>query len=131
MDLIPHETYPTEVQNKLTLKMQKMVGMLNWLAISTQPNLATIVNILAKYMGKHSKGHIKAAKRVTRYVKGTKNLGIVFHSDNRMNGIEVYIKFPLKDDVVTMSDTNWGPQDTIIPRGQTDVGLELFKTRSI
>eukprot|EP00957_Ditylum_brightwellii_P132180 10078819-Ditylum_brightwellii.AAC.1 len=68
-----------------------MVGMLSWLAISTQPDLATIVNILAKHMGKPLKCHIEAAKRVARYVKGTKNLGIVFHRDKSMNGIEVYI----------------------------------------
>eukprot|EP00957_Ditylum_brightwellii_P025824 1953840-Ditylum_brightwellii.AAC.1 len=108
-----------------------MVGMLNWLAISTQLDLATIVNILAKYMGKPSQGHIKAAKRVAQYVKGTTNLGITFHSDNKMNGVEAYIKFPLKDDGVAMSNANWGPQDARIPRSKTDVALKLFKTRSI
>eukprot|EP00957_Ditylum_brightwellii_P173942 13242631-Ditylum_brightwellii.AAC.1 len=48
-----------------------------------------------------------------------------------MNGVEVYIKFPIKDDVVAMSNTNWGPQDTSIPRSKKDVALELFKTKSI
>eukprot|EP00957_Ditylum_brightwellii_P162055 12338040-Ditylum_brightwellii.AAC.1 len=71
-----------------------MVGALNWLAISTQPDLANIVNILAKYMACPSWGHIEAAKHVTRYVKGTKNHGIAFHSNPSETNIKAYIKFP-------------------------------------
>eukprot|EP00957_Ditylum_brightwellii_P195379 14886104-Ditylum_brightwellii.AAC.1 len=47
VDSIPKETYPSHVQAKLTLNMQKMVGCINWLAISMRTDLALIVNILA------------------------------------------------------------------------------------
>eukprot|EP00957_Ditylum_brightwellii_P120553 9196995-Ditylum_brightwellii.AAC.1 len=71
-----------------------MVGALNWLAISTRPNLATIINILAKYMACPSQGHIEAAKRVAHYVKGTRNHGIAFHSNPSETNIKAFIKFP-------------------------------------
>eukprot|EP00957_Ditylum_brightwellii_P082093 6242552-Ditylum_brightwellii.AAC.1 len=71
-----------------------MVGALNWLAISTRPDLATIVNILAKYMACPSQGHLEAAKRVAHYLKGTRNHGIAFHSNPSETNIKAYIKFP-------------------------------------
>ena len=69
VDSIPLEDYDNATQAKLAHTLQSLVGSLNWLAISTRPDIAAITNILARYCKKVSKGHITAAKRVLRYLK--------------------------------------------------------------
>eukprot|EP00957_Ditylum_brightwellii_P094433 7190833-Ditylum_brightwellii.AAC.1 len=108
-----------------------MVGCINWLTILPRPDLATIVNILAKYMASPSIGHIEAAKRVARYIKGTKEHGIAFHSNPNRTDLAAYVKFPIKKDILAMSNANWGPQDASVPKKIPPVTLDLFKTRSI
>eukprot|EP00957_Ditylum_brightwellii_P143796 10957064-Ditylum_brightwellii.AAC.1 len=88
-----------------------MVGHFNWLAISTEPNLAKVVNMLAKCMAKLSKGCIEAAKRVAIYVKGTRDFGITFHRNKTRGDFDAFLKFLLPDGITAISDANWGPQD--------------------
>lgn len=108
------------------------VRSLNWLAISTRPDIATAVNLLAKHMGNHSSGHLVAAKRVLRYLKGTPDLGIAFHS-RRNQQMEAFLKFPLTPHHITsFADANWGPQDASVPKKKPpSVSLDLFKSRSL
>eukprot|EP00957_Ditylum_brightwellii_P052235 3961377-Ditylum_brightwellii.AAC.1 len=82
-------------------------------------------------MASPSTGHIKAAKRVARYIKGTKEHGISFHSIPNNTDLAAYVKFPIENDILAMSDVNWGPQDASAPKNNPLVTLELFKTRSI
>ena len=77
--------------------MQYFVGSLNWLAISTRPDIATPVSLLAKYTHNPSQGHLDAAIRVVKYIKGTKNLGISFTSQNN-NSISSFINFSILKD---------------------------------
>eukprot|EP00957_Ditylum_brightwellii_P033327 2525210-Ditylum_brightwellii.AAC.1 len=111
--------------------MQKLVGCMNWLAISTRSDLATIINILAKYMASPSTGHIEAAKRVARNIKGTKEHEIAFHSNPNQTDLAAYAKFPIEKDILAMSDANWGHQDASVPEDTPPVTLHLFKARSI
>ena len=71
-DSIPSEEYDTEQQYKLTKFIQFLIGSLNWLATSIQPDITTTLNMLAKYMSKPSKGHVHAMKRIIRYLKEPK-----------------------------------------------------------
>jgi hypothetical protein len=64
VDAIPNIDYDELTQNRLTHKMQTIVGCLNWLSISTRPDIATITSILAKYCRNPSQGHIDSALRV-------------------------------------------------------------------
>ena len=61
---IKTKEYTSTEQQKLTHEMQVLCGCLNWLSISTRPDIATITNLLAKHTAKPSKDHITAAKRV-------------------------------------------------------------------
>lgn len=129
VDKIPCTTESETTQKRITHKMQKALGSLQWLATSTRPDIATITNILSQYTHKASKGHLDAVKRVIRYLKGTKNLGIAFHS-NKNNSIESFVKFPVDPNATTpFTDANWGPQDQ--SNTSTHSELELFKSRSI
>eukprot|EP00957_Ditylum_brightwellii_P155435 11831352-Ditylum_brightwellii.AAC.1 len=95
------------------------------------PDLATVVNMIAKHMTDPSKSHIDAAKRAAQYIKGTKYHGIVFHSNKKQKDIEAYIKVPIVEDTTAMCDANWCPQNASVPKKNTNITLELFKTRLI
>jgi hypothetical protein len=112
--------------------MQKFIGCLNWLSISTRPDIATITNMIAKYTIIPTKGHIDAIKRVIKYLKGTKSKGILFTTTSSAK-ISAYVKFPVPNNkVVSMCDANWGPQDQSVPKtSRQSQQLPLFHTRSV
>lgn len=66
---------------------QSLVNSLIYLT-NTRPNIVHRVNIIFKFMSEPSKPHFIAAKRILRYVKGTKSFGILykFESDNNLIG---------------------------------------------
>ena len=132
VDSIKQEDYDPTTQAKMTHLMQTLVGSLNWLAISTRPDIAPITNMLAKYMSNPSKGHIEQAKRVVKYLKGTKQKGILFTSKDR-DKLTSYVKFPIDpNQVVALCDANWGPQDQSKPdASKPPVELDIFKSRSM
>ena len=110
--------------------MQFLIGSLNLLAISTHPYIATIINLLAKYMTTPSKGHIEAEKCVLCYLKGTQYNGIAFHCKTN-NTLETFVKFPINK-IVGLTDANWGSQDQRVSKPTAPpVVLELSKSRSL
>ena len=110
VDKIDHEPYNEITQKLYTKRMQSIIiGSLTWLSMSTRPDIATITNILVKYVTKPSLGHIETAKQVLRYLKGTNRKGLVF-SSHSSNHLAAYIKFPLaKQPVIALADANWAP----------------------
>jgi hypothetical protein len=131
VDKIP--TSPRDTANVSYVSyMQKFIGCLNWLSISTRPDIATITNMLAKYTIVPTKGHIDAVKRVIRYLKGTKSKGILFTTASTTK-ISAYVKFPVPtNQVISMCDANWGPQDQSVPKTNKQAKqLPLFQSRSV
>lgn len=68
---------------KPTVKDEKfpfrsLVGSLMYLAIATRPDIAHAVSVLSQFNQEHDEQHWKAAKRVLRYLNGTKEDGLVF-----------------------------------------------------
>ena len=55
-----------------------IIGSLNYLACQTRYNIAYTVSILSRFLTNPSPAHIKAAKRVLQYLKGTKYLSIAY-----------------------------------------------------
>eukprot|EP00957_Ditylum_brightwellii_P046576 3533903-Ditylum_brightwellii.AAC.1 len=108
-----------------------MVGGINWLAISARPDLATIVNILSRYIANLSVDHIEAVRHIAHCVKGIKHFGIVFYNDKNHKNIEAFVKFPLKENVMVVTNANWGPQDDCVPEKNSNVSLKLFKSKVI
>ena len=54
-----------------------MIGCLMYLT-TTRPDILNVVSILSRFIHCASEMHLKAAKRVIRYVKGTCDFGIKF-----------------------------------------------------
>nr|GEV43200.1 retrovirus-related Pol polyprotein from transposon TNT 1-94 [Tanacetum cinerariifolium] len=66
---------------------QSLVGSLRYLT-STRPNLSYSVGVVSHFMENPKYAHLKALKRILRYVKGTKSLGLFYSSSKeyRLNG---------------------------------------------
>ena len=67
---------------------QELVGCLMYLAVSTRPDIAYATNCLARYVTCPCPSHVAAAKRVLRYLQGTKDFGILLgrRSDKLLEG---------------------------------------------
>ena len=118
VESIPYIPLPPDQTQDLKHQLQSLVGSLNWLAQATRPDLAVITNLLAQQQNKPSPGHIAAAKHAIKYLKGTKSLGIAFHSDADLD-IQSFIHFPISQNkIIALTDANWGPQDQSIPNPQ-------------
>lgn len=56
---------------------QELVGCLMYLAVSTRPDIAYVTNCLARHVVAPTKLHVLVAKRVLKYLQGTKAKGIL------------------------------------------------------
>ncbi|CAG9133521.1 unnamed protein product [Plutella xylostella] len=57
---------------------QELIGSLMYIAICTRPDIAHTVSYLSQFNAHYGEVHWKAAKRVLRYLKGTKDLRLNF-----------------------------------------------------
>ena len=68
---------------------QELVGCLMYLAVSTRPDIAYVTNCLARYVSSPSSNHVAVAKRVLKYLHGTKSVGILL-GDSSPSFLEGY-----------------------------------------
>jgi hypothetical protein len=59
--------------------------------ICTRPDLAQALSIVSKYMSNPGKPHWQAVKWILRYLKGTKQLGIMFESKQEVACVAGYV----------------------------------------
>ena len=60
-----------------------------FLAIATRPDIAAAVRKLTTFISRPGQAHWNAAKRVLRYLKGTKTLGITYVKENNFDKHDV------------------------------------------
>ena len=73
-----------ESERKSPVNMKEVVGQLSYIANGTRPDISFAVLQLAKYSNDASDEHWQAAKRVMRYLAGTKGQGL--HYRRRRDG---------------------------------------------
>jgi hypothetical protein len=78
---------------------QHIMGSLNHLAAYTRPDIAFAVSKLAQFNANPTATHLKAAMHVLRYLKGTRNLCIV------------YKRQPGTVNIIGYSDADWGSDE--------------------
>ncbi|KAA0059661.1 Retrovirus-related Pol polyprotein from transposon TNT 1-94 [Cucumis melo var. makuwa] len=71
-----------------------LIGCLMYLT-ATRPDILNVVSILSRFMHCASELHLKAAKRVIRYVKGTSDFGVKFTRGKEFK-------------LIGFSDSDWG-----------------------
>ena len=59
-------------------KFQQLIGSLQYAVGGTRPYIAQAVNTTAKYCAAPTEQHMTAGKRIIRYLKKTKDLGIAY-----------------------------------------------------
>ena len=60
------------------------IGALMYLANGTRPDIAFVVNLLARYSAAPTKRHCNGIKQILRYLRGTKDLGLFFKKKGDM-----------------------------------------------
>ena len=76
---------------------REIVGSLIYIMCGTRPELSFVVTYLSQFMSKPKVCHLNAAKRVLKYLKGTKEKKIVF---SKIKMSEIALK--------GFSDSDWG-----------------------
>jgi hypothetical protein len=93
---------PAEEGGKPNKLYMSIVGSLLYAAMVTRPDITYAVQALGRHLQASGNEHMIAAKRVLRYLQGTKDLGIVYE-DSGMQDISI----------IGYSDADWGgDQDT-------------------
>ena len=78
--LLPEEGSPEDIAAQRE-PYRAMVGCLSYLAYSVRPDIVMAVRRLASATQRWGLMHIRWAKRVMRYLKGTAELGLLYESD--------------------------------------------------
>jgi hypothetical protein len=136
VDCIPPVDMSDTERAPLLKQYRRFLGMLNWLAVSTRPDLTTIQSLLAIATTQPTQGHLDAIRYAGRYIKATADYGISF-SSSANESLESFITFPLDDSdpfaprPKAFTDSNWGPQDASVPSIKNSRPVSLNETRSI
>lgn len=76
---------------------QQLIGGLLYLAVCTRPDIAYVSSLLSQFNTCYDNTHWIAAKRVLRYLAGTRNLGLVFEKSEK--DIEAFVDADWAGDV--------------------------------
>jgi hypothetical protein len=76
----------------------KAISSLLWLGTVARPDVTFAVNVLSRYIVKPQSSQVTAVKRVIRYLKGTRDRGLVYSRARQENN-----KMP-----IAYSDSDWG-----------------------
>ena len=80
-----------QVNKKYLVLFQAIIGSLLYIALGTRPDIAFSVIKLARFASNPSLYHISLAKRVLRYLKGTRNYGIIYYNNIYNNNSNSFI----------------------------------------
>ncbi|XP_026475639.1 uncharacterized protein LOC113380719 [Ctenocephalides felis] len=64
------------------LPYQQLIGSLMYLAVMTRPDIAYSLSYLSQFNNCYVSSHFKSAKRVLKYLQGTKKYGLKFKKDS-------------------------------------------------
>jgi hypothetical protein len=137
IDCIPPVNMSDSERAPILTLYQCFLGMLNWLMISTRPDLMTVHSLLAIATTKPTQGHLDAICYVGRYIKATADYHGISFSSNANDSLESFLTFPLDDLIpnvlhpTTFTDADWGPQDASVPTLKNSCQVSLNETRSI
>ena len=132
IDSINRSNVPTRDYAEFVKRYQSLMGGLTWLVTSTRPDINVATKLLSQYNSCPSIGHMKAAKNVLRYLKGTASNGIWFtQNDDRLAGNVGIPDAVDPNELIVTSDSCWGPQDASIPKPNDQRTVYLDEMNSL
>ena len=131
VDSLPEVDMPEHERESLRKVYRRFLGKLNWLSISTRPDLATIFGLLSSKANKPTPAHLDSIRHVGRYLKSTIHLGIQFSSIGNST-LDGFVHFPIDpNEPLAFADSNWGPQDASRPSPKNMRPVSIDETKSI
>jgi len=70
-------------KNEADLPYRELLGCLTYLATYTRPDISYAVSYLGQFNNCFGEPHWKAVKRILKYLKGTKDVGLVYRPDSK------------------------------------------------
>ena len=74
---------PAEPFDEKQYPYRQLIGSLMYLAVGTRPDISFAVSTLSQYNSNFGSEHWTAAKRVLRYLKGTRDLGLKYSKTDK------------------------------------------------
>lgn len=102
----PSEKLTCPTDNKQKLPYRELVGSLLYLSIISRPDITYAVGIVSRYLDNYDESHWRAAKRILRYLKGTRSFGLLFCDNRANNGLVGYSDADYAGDIVTRRSTS-------------------------
>ncbi|KAJ1034051.1 hypothetical protein NDA18_000923 [Ustilago nuda] len=81
--MVPMQSIPEGTLVASTAQQKEylvIIGKLLWVANSMRPNLSLTIGVPTRHMREPSQEHYQAAQRVLRYLKSTKEVGLVYRA---------------------------------------------------
>lgn len=93
VDNIAPSTLPLSEQTDLTKRFQQIIGDLNWLSISTRPDITTIISLLSAHSHLPSPAHFDSALHVVKYL-ALNPFHVLFYSSGNTEPMHAFVHFP-------------------------------------
>ena len=116
---IAPSTLSSNEQTILLKQYQQIIGDLNWLSISTRPNITTIVSLLTTKTQSPAPAHYDSALHVMKYCAATASHDL-YHTSDDSEPIHAFVYFPkTRSTLQAYCDANWGPINASVPKPNT------------
>ena len=105
----PFDTYAhltSVMENEAQVPYREAVGSLMFAAIVTRPDIAFAVGVVSRYLDKHGHSHWNAVKRIIRYLKNTREHGILYTKTTRSEVIQGFSDSDFANDIDTRRSTS-------------------------
>ncbi|TXG57384.1 hypothetical protein EZV62_018697 [Acer yangbiense] len=80
-----------KMEEMVKVSYANVVGCFMYAMVCTRPDISQAVSVVAKYMANLGKEHWNAIEWILRYLKGTKELGIMFERQHGENNIVWFV----------------------------------------
>ena len=68
---------------------REIVGSLMWVANQTRPNIANAIRAAARLLHDPGEVHVKAARKIIKYLSGTTYLNLTFRKDSKLQDVQL------------------------------------------
>lgn len=95
-----------EKLDMIDVPYQALIGTLMYLMVGTRPDIAYAVGVLSQFMHNPGRAHWEAAKRVLRYLRGTKSMKITYMRSSGGAEVKGYSDSDWAGDITTRKSTS-------------------------